>query len=131
MYIVAIAWIYVVLMMAVTEQSVAAAVMTLLFYGVAPLALFLWLFGTPSRRRARLAAERAQSAAGAQAVPGDRSEDVAVGEAVDQAMDEQDAAHPERNQDDLLHGGAQFRPLVKAGNEIGDRHVDHAGGRDA
>lgn len=52
MYIVAIAWIYVVLMMSITEQTVMAGAMTLLFYGVAPLALFLWIFGTPARRRA-------------------------------------------------------------------------------
>lgn len=53
MYIVAIAWLYVVLMMAVTEPSVAGGVMTFLFYGLAPLALFLWLVGTPERRRRR------------------------------------------------------------------------------
>jgi len=53
MYIVAIAWLYVVLMMAITERSVVAGVMTFLFYGLAPLALFLWLVGTPQRRRNR------------------------------------------------------------------------------
>ena len=50
MYIVAIAWLYVTLMMAITEKSVVAGIMTFIFYGLAPLALFLWLFGTPARR---------------------------------------------------------------------------------
>lgn len=50
MYIVAIAWLYVTILMAATEPSLVAGLMTLVFYGVAPLALFLWLFGTPRRR---------------------------------------------------------------------------------
>ena len=41
MYIVAIAWIYVVLMMSMTEQSFVAGVMTFLLYGLLPLALIL------------------------------------------------------------------------------------------
>lgn len=51
MYIVAIAWLYVVLMMALTEPSIVAGVATFLFYGLAPLALFLYVVGTPQRRR--------------------------------------------------------------------------------
>ncbi|MEW5889547.1 MAG: hypothetical protein AB1768_10985 [Pseudomonadota bacterium] len=51
MYIVAIAWLYVVFMMALTESSLVGGVMTFLLYGLAPLALFLWLVGTPRRRR--------------------------------------------------------------------------------
>ncbi len=53
MYIVAIGWIYVVALMAFTEGSVAAGLATFLFYGVAPLALLLYLMGTPQRRRNR------------------------------------------------------------------------------
>lgn len=53
MYIVAIGWLWVVLMMAVTETSVTAGLLTFFFYGLAPLALFLWLAGTPARRRRR------------------------------------------------------------------------------
>lgn len=53
MYIVAIAWLYVTILMAATERSVTAGIMTFLFYGLFPLALFLWLVGTPARRRAR------------------------------------------------------------------------------
>ena len=51
MYIVAIGWLWVVLMMALTEAGVTAGILTFLFYGLAPLALFLWLVGTPARRR--------------------------------------------------------------------------------
>ena len=47
----AIGWLYVVVMMALTETSFIAGLVTLVFYGLAPLALFLWLMGTPERRR--------------------------------------------------------------------------------
>jgi hypothetical protein len=53
MYIVAIGWIFVTLLMALTEASVTAAVLSFCFYGLAPLALFLWLVGTPQRRRTK------------------------------------------------------------------------------
>jgi len=56
MYIVAIGWLFVVLMMALTETGITAGLLTFFFYGLAPLALFLWLVGTPARRR-RLARE--------------------------------------------------------------------------
>lgn len=59
MYIVAIAWLYVTILMALTERSFTAGLMTFLFYGLLPLALFLWLVGTPGRRRAK--ARRAAS----------------------------------------------------------------------
>lgn len=61
MYIVAIAWLYVTLLMAATERSLVAGVMTFLTYGLGPLALFLWLFGGPRRRRA---AQRREPGAG-------------------------------------------------------------------
>lgn len=54
MYIVAIAWLYVTLMMALTEPSIAAGILTFVFYGLLPCALLLWLIGTPQRRRNRL-----------------------------------------------------------------------------
>jgi hypothetical protein len=52
-YIVAIAWLYVTLLMAATEPSFVGGALTFLAYGVGPLALFLYLFGRrrpPSRR---------------------------------------------------------------------------------
>jgi hypothetical protein len=63
MYIVAIAWIYVVLMMSITEASVVAGVMTFLLYGVLPLTIILYLMGTPQRKRDRMAAEKLRLAA--------------------------------------------------------------------
>ncbi len=68
MYLVAIAWMYVVLMMAVAEAmspqgSVLGAVFTFLLYGVMPLAIVLYILGTPGRRRALRAAEKATDAA--------------------------------------------------------------------
>ncbi|MBI5789844.1 MAG: hypothetical protein HZA63_00045 [Rhodocyclales bacterium] len=51
MYVVAIGWLYVTLLMAATEPNLTAGVLTFAFYGLAPLALLLWLFGTPQRRR--------------------------------------------------------------------------------
>ncbi len=58
MYIVAIAWIYVVFMMSITEYSVIAGIMTFLLYGVLPLAIILYLMGTPQRKRKRMRAEK-------------------------------------------------------------------------
>ena len=58
MYIVAIAWLYVTLMMAVMEKNLVAGILTFVFFGLAPCALVLWLFGTPLRRRARLKREK-------------------------------------------------------------------------
>lgn len=61
MYVIAIGWLYVTLLMAATEANLTAAVLTFTFYGLAPLALFLWLFGTPQRRRNQAAAERREN----------------------------------------------------------------------
>lgn len=54
MYIVAIAWLYVTLLMAFTESGITAGILTFLFYGLLPCALFIWIMGTPQRRRNRL-----------------------------------------------------------------------------
>lgn len=54
MYIIAIAWFYVTMMMAITEPNLTAGCLTLLFYGLLPCGLFLWLVGTPQRKRNKL-----------------------------------------------------------------------------
>jgi hypothetical protein len=62
MYLVAIGWVYVVLMMAVVEASTGTllgAIVTFVLYGVMPLALVMYLLATPSRRAAKRAAELA------------------------------------------------------------------------
>jgi len=51
MYIIAIAWLYVALLAALSDTTVVGGVLTFVFWGLAPLALFLWLIGTPARRR--------------------------------------------------------------------------------
>lgn len=54
MYIVAIAWMFVVACMAAVEattSSIVGGLGTLLLYGILPLGLFVWLVGTPQRRR--------------------------------------------------------------------------------
>lgn len=63
MVIVAIAWLYVVFMMSITEHTAVAGVMTFLFYGVFPLTIVLYLMGTPQRKRNRQLAEKNKAAA--------------------------------------------------------------------
>lgn len=63
MYIIAIAWIYVVLMMAITETTLTASIMTFLFYCVLPLALFFYLIRAPKRKQQRQEEEKIKSGA--------------------------------------------------------------------
>jgi hypothetical protein len=73
MDIIAIGWLYVTTLMAVSESSIVAGVLTFFFYGLFPVGLLLWLLGTPARRQRRAAAE-----AGAEesvAVPADQLAD--------------------------------------------------------
>jgi membrane protein implicated in regulation of membrane protease activity len=76
MYIVVIGWLYVALMMAVAEATnttgtVLGAIVTFVLYGLAPMALVLYLLGTPARRRALKARElAAQEAARRSAASG-------------------------------------------------------------
>jgi predicted membrane channel-forming protein YqfA (hemolysin III family) len=67
MHLVAIAWIYVVAMMSIVEATssggtLIGALVTFVLYGVLPLGIVIYLMRTPVRRRARLAAEQAESA---------------------------------------------------------------------
>lgn len=50
MYIVAIGWAYVILMMAITAGSVGKALAILVFLGALPLALFVYVADGPRRR---------------------------------------------------------------------------------
>lgn len=72
MYLVAIAWMYVVLMMCLVEAAspqgtLLGALVTFVLYGLLPLALVLYLIGTPGRKRA-LRQQAIQDAATAPAV---------------------------------------------------------------
>lgn len=82
MYIVPIAWLYVALMMAVAEATntngtVLGAIITFVLYGLGPVALVVYLMGTPARQRAikaRQAQELAAQLAAPQAGPGHSGE---------------------------------------------------------
>ncbi len=50
MYIIAIAWMYVVTLMAATEKTVTAGLLTFIFYGLLPCAILLWVLGAKHRR---------------------------------------------------------------------------------
>ena len=70
MYLVAMAWLYVVVLMALAEGvsdggSWLGAAITLVLYGLVPLGIALYLLGTPARRSARRRAEQAESNAAA------------------------------------------------------------------
>lgn len=53
MHIVAIGWLYVVLMMSITEDTVVAGVLTLVLYGMLPVAIMLYISGSKQRKRKR------------------------------------------------------------------------------
>ena len=68
MTLVAVAWIYVVLLMAVAEAmspqgSVLGALVTFVLYGLLPLGIVLYIIGTPARRQRRRRLESSSAAA--------------------------------------------------------------------
>jgi hypothetical protein len=90
MHLVVIAWLYVALMMAVAEATntngtVLGAVFTFLLYGLAPVALVVYLMGAPGRRRAIRAREAAEREAAMQAAAPSAAPD-AGGEAAADAV---------------------------------------------
>ena len=50
MYIIAIAWLYITVLMAATEKTITAGLLTFTFYGLLPCALLLWILGVNHRR---------------------------------------------------------------------------------
>ena len=64
MWIVAVAWIYVVALMAATEPTVVHGVMTFLCYCVLPLSIVFYLTGSKRRRARREALAQDQGADG-------------------------------------------------------------------
>jgi predicted membrane channel-forming protein YqfA (hemolysin III family) len=67
MHIVALAWMFVVVLMTLaeatsTQGTVLGALFTFFLYGVLPLGLVLYVMGTPARGRARRAAAAAAEA---------------------------------------------------------------------
>lgn len=112
-YIVAIAWLYVTLLMAATEPSLVRGVLTFAFFGLGPLALLLWLTGGPRRRRDRALRERASGA-----------------EAVSEDPHTPDGGHAKGNEQALDDGVRGGDAPVQAGDQVGHGHVEHAGGGD-
>lgn len=53
MYIIAIGWLYVTILIAANEPSIVAGIISFLFYGLLPCSLLLWLGGTKARRQRR------------------------------------------------------------------------------
>ncbi|HET6719419.1 MAG TPA: hypothetical protein VFH22_07210 [Rhodocyclaceae bacterium] len=86
MYIIAIGWLYVTVLMALTETSIVAGVLTLLFYGLLPVSLLLWLLSSPVRRQRRRYREAQEDAA------------ESTGVAADQLADAPDRKHAEADQ---------------------------------
>jgi membrane protein implicated in regulation of membrane protease activity len=77
MYLIVIAWLYVTLLMALaealsTQGSVLGALITFVFYGLLPMALVVYLFGTPLRRKAiRRQEEQARQEASGRVIQAD------------------------------------------------------------
>jgi hypothetical protein len=76
LHLVALAWMYVVLMVALAEAfspqgTVMGAVFTVIGWGVIPLSIVLYILATPSRRAARRAAESAADPDGSCHAAGD------------------------------------------------------------
>ena len=69
MYVVAIAWLYVALMMSIAQPSLLRGIVTFLGVGLLPLALFLWIVGTPQRRRNRVREETRRRMLGDEPAP--------------------------------------------------------------
>ena len=60
MYIIVVAWIYVIFLMSVTEKTAVAGIMTFLLYGLLPVSILIYLMRTGHRKRKRHAQEQQQ-----------------------------------------------------------------------
>ncbi len=70
MYLVAIAWLYVALMMSVAEAmhpagTVLGAIVTFLLYGLLPTSVIMYIMGTPLRQKERRRQEAVEQSASA------------------------------------------------------------------
>ena len=53
MYIIAIGWLYVTLLVAANEASIVAGIISFAFYGLLPCSLLIWFSGSRVRRERR------------------------------------------------------------------------------
>ncbi|WP_312567751.1 hypothetical protein [Comamonas sp.] len=68
MYLIVIAWFYVTVMMALAEAaspqgSILGAIITFVLYGLLPMAILIYIFGTPERKRKLKARREAEQRA--------------------------------------------------------------------
>lgn len=80
MYLIVIAWFYVTVMMALAEAaspqgSILGAIITFVLYGLLPMAILIYIFGTPERKRKLKARRKAEQRAYDAAQATLRSED--------------------------------------------------------
>ena len=99
MLLVAIAWLYVVLMMAAAEAAspngtLLGAFFTLLLYGVLPLSISLYLLDTPARRLRRRAREEAGRSDLDEAGRRRRAQGAGPSRTADSAADPGQRSHP-------------------------------------
>lgn len=71
MLLIAVAWIYVVALMALTEPTFVAGIMTFLMYCVLPLGILIYITGGGRRRRRKAAMIQENAAAQHKENPGD------------------------------------------------------------
>jgi len=60
--IVAVGWLYVTVLMAASQPSLLSGLLTFLFYGLLPVAVILYIWTTPLRRKRRREIEAAEAA---------------------------------------------------------------------
>lgn len=113
-YLVILAWGYVVVMMALAEAmspqgTLLGAFFTLLLYGVGPMALVIYLMGTPLRRKARRQQEAAEAAEAAARASAQQTPDAPV------SATESTRSHPPdgRNQAPAAAEDARIAPVGK------------------
>lgn len=62
MYIIAIGWLYVTLLVAANEASLVAGIISFCFYGLLPCSILIWMSGSKVRRQRRAYLEARQAA---------------------------------------------------------------------
>lgn len=61
MYIIAIGWLYVTILMAFGENTLLGGIITFIFWGLIPVSLLLWLGGSKMRRQRQRYREAAEA----------------------------------------------------------------------
>lgn len=74
MYIIAIGWLYVTVLVAASEPSLVAGLASFLFYGLLPCSLILWLGGSKVRRQRQAHRELLARQASSETQPGEHTD---------------------------------------------------------